>query len=124
MKAFAQFGFAVWMLILMCLLSLACAGWFASRGGARRLRVVIAVSTGAFFTTLAATFMGIVTTGRWLAHFAGSPPNPARMSSPSPGSVALTGLSEALAGGVMGFGTLTVVALIVAVALWRGVTVE
>jgi hypothetical protein len=120
LKAMGQFGFPVWMLILMCLLSLGYATWFAWRGGARRLRVVIALSAGLFFTTLAAVLMGLVASGRSLIKMT------ATGSMPVPDLIrfVVPGVSESFAGGVLGFATLTLVALIVATAFWRGIAVQ
>jgi hypothetical protein len=121
LRTIAQFGLAVWMMILMCLVSLVYAAWFARRGGVRRLRVVIALSAGTFFTTLAGVLMGLVAVGRSIIAISEK-----GVAVPVSGLYrsSVTGVAESFAGGVLGFGTLTLIALLVAAAFWRGVPID
>jgi hypothetical protein len=117
MKTIAQFGFSVWMLILICVVSLLYAGVFFVRGGARRLRTLAALTVALCFITLAAMSMGLAIAGR-----SGAMGLDRGDADALPGMV--MGMAESFAGGVMGFGTMTLVALIVGAALWRGTSLE
>lgn len=117
MRTIAQFGFSVWMLIGMCLVSVIYAALFAVRGGARRFRVLCALAAGLAFTTLGAVSMGVATAAASGAHVLsrGEPQALPQM---------IAGVGEAFAGGLMGFGSLTLVALLAAAAFARGVPVR
>jgi hypothetical protein len=117
MKTVAQFGFGVWMLLLTCALSLVYAGVFFVRGGSRRLRTLAALTVALCFTTLGSMSMGLAVAGRSAAR---------GLEQGDAGAVPglVMGVAESFAGGVMGFGTMTLVALIVSAALWRGTSLE
>jgi hypothetical protein len=116
LKALSQVGFTVWLLIASCLATLLYAGWFAVKGGARRLRVLGAMTLGTTFFTTAAVAMGLAVAGRGAVR---------ALRDGDGGNKFVThlivGASEACAGGVMGFGTLALVLFITAFAFLRGV---
>ena len=59
MNTIAQFGFGVWMLIAMCLVSVIYAALFAVQGGGRRFRVLCALTLALGSSTLASVCMGL-----------------------------------------------------------------
>jgi hypothetical protein len=119
---FAQFGYPVWFLILSCLAVLAIAARFAWAGGQRTLRVLAAVSVATLFSTLSVSCMGLVMAGR---HAAAAFEGAAAGAGASPDKLAtfIVGASEAIAGGVMGFGALTWAGILVAIGLFRRVPI-
>jgi hypothetical protein len=112
MRILAQFGMAVWLQILMCLVSLVFAGWYAWKGGMGRLRVLAALATASTFATLASVCMGLALVGRGVGKLAST-------GSANLVSNAFVGAGEAMAGGMMGFATLTLVATLAAIGLAR-----
>lgn len=117
MRTIAQFGFGVWMQIGICLVSVIYAALFAVRGGARRFRVLGALTAGLVFATAGSVCMGVA---------AAAASGARGLSASEPGAVAglVGGLGEAAAGGLMGFASLTLVAVLVAAAFARGVSVR
>jgi hypothetical protein len=103
---------AVWLQILMCLVSLVFAGWYAWKGGMRRLRVLAALATAATFATVASVLMGLALVGRGVGKMAST-------GAADLLSRAAVGAGEAMAGGMMGFATLTLVAILAAIGLAR-----
>jgi hypothetical protein len=120
LKALSQVGFTVWFLIASCLGTLLYAGLFAARGGARRLRVLGAMTLGTTYVTIAAVAMGLATVGRGTARMLGTEGHNQTKAM----SQLIVGMSEACAGGVMGFGTLALVLFITAFAFLRGVDIK
>jgi hypothetical protein len=112
MSVLSQIGLAVWLQIIMCAISLIHAARFAWSGGLRRLRVTGALAAATLFATLASVAMGLAMVGRSSAQLA---------AARSPRLVAnlLAGAGEAMAGGLMGFATLTLVAILIAVGIAR-----
>jgi hypothetical protein len=112
MTIVAQIGMAVWLQILMCGVSLVFAGRFAWRSGPGRLRVVGALAAATTCATVASVCMGLAMAGR-----SGGKMAAAGSANFIPSM--LTGAAEAMAGGMMGFATLTLVAILVAIGLAR-----
>jgi hypothetical protein len=115
MRIFAQIGMAVWLQIWMCVVSLVFAGRFAWRGGPRRLRVLVALAVATTFATLGSVCMGLAMVGR----------SSARMAAAGAANLVpnlLVGTGEAMGGGLLGFATLTLVAILAAIGLARGQT--
>jgi hypothetical protein len=112
MRILAQIGVAVWLQILMCGVALLFAGRFAWRARPGRLRVVGALAVATTFATVASICMGLAMAGRSAAQMAAT-------ASANLVPSALVGVAEALASGMMGFATLTLVAILVAIGLAR-----
>jgi hypothetical protein len=112
MGILAQFGLAVWLQILMCGVSLVFAGRFAWRSGPRRLQVLGALVAATTFATIASVCMGLAMAGRSASKMAAT-------GSANLVPSLLAGAGEAMAGGLMGFATLTLVAILVAIGLAR-----
>jgi hypothetical protein len=117
MRTIAQFGFGVWMFIGMCLVSVIYAALFAARGGARRFRVLCGLAAGLLFSNAAAFCMGATAT-------AGSVARGLARGQPAPPAQIVTGVGELFAGALMGFASLTLVAILVAVGFARGVAIR
>jgi len=112
MRMFAQFGVAVWLEISMCTVSLLFAGRFAWKGGWRRLQVLVALAAATTFATFASVCMGLAMVGRSSAKMSAA-------TSAHPWPSVLGGAGEAMAGGMMGFATLTLLAILAAIGLAR-----
>jgi hypothetical protein len=113
-RTIAQFGYGVWMLIAMCLVSVVYAALFAARGGARRFRVLCALAIGLTCATAAALCMGMAAAASGVARMLSR-------GEPVPLPQLVAGLGEVFATGLMGFASLTLVALLAAAAFVRGV---
>jgi hypothetical protein len=112
MRILAQFGMAVWLQILMCCVSVIFAGRFAWKGGRERLRVLIALAAASTFATLASVCMGLAMVGRGGARLAAT-------GSSTLVATVFTGAGESMAGGMLGFATLTLTAILAAIGLAR-----
>lgn len=112
MQILSQLGMAVWLQIAMCAVSLLFAGRFAWRSAPGRLAVVGAVAAASAFATLASVCMGLAMVGRAGAKLAAG-------GSANFVPSTFAGAGEAMAGGMMGFATLTLVAILVAIGLAR-----
>jgi hypothetical protein len=113
MKAIAQVGIPVWLLFISSLVTLAYAGLFATRRRVARLWVLGALTIASTFSTVAAVCMGLAMAGRSGA---------AMLADEAAGKAIASmvqGVAESFAAGVLGFGTLTLVALLAAIGLWR-----
>jgi hypothetical protein len=110
---FAQIGLAVWLQLWMCVVSLVFAGRFAWRSGPRRLQVLIALAGATTVATLASVCMGLATVARSSARLAAA-------GAADLVPTLLVGTGEAMAGGLLGFATLTLVAILAAIGLARG----
>jgi hypothetical protein len=110
MSILTQIGPAVWLQILMCVVSLLFAARFAWRRATVKLPVLGALTAATAFATVASVCMGLAMVGRAGAKLAGSPNLVANT---------FVGVGEAMAGGMMGFATLTLIAILVAIGLGR-----
>ena len=101
------------MLVLSCVFCLIAAGRFAWAGGGRMLRLTLALGASNLFATLAVVSLGLVNAGRHVWTAFGS--TPADKLVPK----VITAAAESVTAGVMGFATLTLVALLLAVGFFR-----
>ena len=111
-----QIGVAVWMFLIMCIVSLVAAGRFAWAGPkAPRLPVVIGLGAATFFATGAVVAKGLVMAlgGYGRLGKGEAAPHPRALEQ------LVVGSAEALSGGVLGCATLTLIALLVVVGYRR-----
>lgn len=110
-----QIGVAVWMFIIMCLVSLVAAGRYAWGGPkAPRLPVVLGLAAAQFFATGAVVAKGLVMVMGGYAKWGATSPRALENF--------MVGSAEALSGGMLGFATLTLISLLVVVGYRRRTT--
>ena len=106
-------GFPMWFLLAFSVLTLACAGRFAARQEAGRLRVVGACGLTTLFATLTAVATDLAAVGHHLPSYLERHPDL------SLSAALLQGGAEAMSPAILGFTVLSLTALVIALGFQR-----
>lgn len=112
MQLFLEGGFPMWFLLIFGGASLGAAAMFARRPNRERLPLVIGLTLATIFTAIMGVFADLAAVGHHTSD------NYDKYGPEIP-RVLLQGFAESMAPGIMGFGLVTLTAVVVVLGLYR-----